>query len=72
MKTIKVFIVAVLFMAIWTFASVMVYKFCTSRKNDVISDSVYVIPAPQQEEIRVITDTIKVLENERGKGRCPP
>lgn len=67
MKTIRVFVVAVLFMAVWTFASIMVYKFCISRKNDVMSDSVYVMTAPQQKEIRVITDTIKVLENEREK-----
>lgn len=66
MKTVKVFVVAAFIMAIWA-ASVMVYRSCTSQKNDVTSDSVYVIPAPQQKEIRVITDTIKVLENEREK-----
>lgn len=67
MKTIRVFVVAVLFMAIWTFTSIMMYRSCTSQKNDVINDSVYVIPAPQQKEIKVITDTIKVLEDEREK-----
>ena len=66
MKIVRIFVVAALIMVIWT-ASVMVYRSCISQKDDVTDDSVYVIPAPQQKEIRVITDTIKVLENEREK-----
>lgn len=67
MKTIKIFAVTMFFMAMWTFASIMLYRSCMRQENTVTGDSVYVIPAPQQEGIKVITDTIKVLENEREK-----